>query len=159
VNCIAFVGSPEIVAQVSLRYWAFALHFISEPQNRSKLLPDQRSKPAAFAAAALLTPWSIASQPASSGAGTMMLTSREEEGGVSHRASVARESRGGVMMTARTRAKETYNAYDENQVIVLLVICNLNVLRNSCYSAFCYARVSLQSSSWSSRRVDKGDLL
>ncbi len=106
----------NFVEQVSLRYWSFALHFISEPQNRSKLLPDQRPKPAAFAAASLLTPWAVASQPAASAVGSMMLTSRDEDGGDVHRAALLKESKGGVM-TARTRAKETYNSYDENQVM------------------------------------------
>jgi hypothetical protein len=51
-----------------------------------------------------------------------MLTSRDEEGGVSHRPTAARESRGDVMMTARTRAKETYNSYDENQVTLCVLL-------------------------------------
>ena len=46
----------------------------------------------------------------------MMLTSRDEEGGASHRTSAAKEGKGTAMMTARTKAKETFNAYDENQV-------------------------------------------
>ncbi len=46
----------------------------------------------------------------------MMLTSRDEEGGASHRKSAAKEGKGTAMMTARTKAKETFNAYDENQV-------------------------------------------
>ena len=107
--------------QVSLRYWSFALHFISLPQNRSKLLPDTRpSSTATFAA-----PHTSASGSGPYGTSSLMLTSRYDDdgaaaaavGAVSHRAVGRKEGGTAAAITARTRAKETYNAYDENQVI------------------------------------------
>jgi hypothetical protein len=41
VSILSNLGLMQLIAclQVSLRYWAFAFHFISETQNRSRLLP------------------------------------------------------------------------------------------------------------------------
>jgi hypothetical protein len=93
--------------QVSLRYWSLALHFISEPHNRDRLIPRDGAAPVPFVAAAssaggsnLLTKRDYA--------GSNLLTSRDVGGGGGGGL--------GIAMTARTKAKETYNAYDENQV-------------------------------------------
>ncbi len=110
-----------------MRYWSLALHFISEPKNRSKLLLDTRSTPTSQTATLQLSSnvGSAALHPAH-----MLLTSRGDGGGQSFRAGkdggggdgggqsfrAGKDGAGGAALTARTRAKETYNAYDENQV-------------------------------------------
>ena len=78
--------------QVSLRYWAFALHFISEPKNKSRLLP--------------VVPKSISAP---------CLVSKSEKEDTSS----AAQGNSSGQITARSSAKATYNNYSESQLSVV----------------------------------------
>ena len=80
--------------QVSQRYWAFALHFISEPKNKSRLL--QAAPRPALSLALSDTSSNVKSAKAD--------------------ASSAAKGSGSGRTTARSSAKATYNSYSEEQV-------------------------------------------
>jgi hypothetical protein len=112
-----------VQVQVSLRYWSFALYFISQPQNRSKLVTAVHSASLSSAAHNSIVRRTPRSSAAASA--TSLLTSRDDEVGddAPERCSDGcGEHTGGLglgdglAVTARTRARDTFASYDENQV-------------------------------------------